>query len=151
LTHSIRLQPIGVLHNEFTDRIPDGWETALATIELEPRWAPALDGVEGFSHVIVLWWLDRMPRGRIELHTHPEGRQDLPLIGVLATRTPYRPNPIGLQVVELVSRNENTVAVRGIDALDGSPVLDIKPYLPRGDCVTEVRTPDWLKRLWEDM
>ena len=86
MTRTIRLQAIGTLHTEFTDHIPEGWETAQATIELDSRWAPALDGVEGFSHLVVLWWLHRMPRRGIELHTHPEGRRDLPLVGMKRRR-----------------------------------------------------------------
>jgi tRNA-Thr(GGU) m(6)t(6)A37 methyltransferase TsaA len=145
---SIRIAPIGVLHNSFEQQIPEGWETALAQVEIDQRWLPALDGVEGFSHLIILFWLHEIPRQGIDLTTHPQGRLDLPEVGIFATRTPYRPNPIGLQVVELVSREGSRLTIRGIDALDGSPVLDIKPYLRRGDAIAESRIPEWLKRLW---
>jgi tRNA-Thr(GGU) m(6)t(6)A37 methyltransferase TsaA len=146
---SIRVEPIGVLRTGHEEQIPDGWETALATIEVEEAWLPALEGIEEFSHLIVLFWLHRIPREGIELKTHPQGRQDLPLVGIFGTRTPYRPNPIGLQMVELVSREGSVLTIRGIDAYDGSPVLDIKPYLSRGDSLGETRIPDWLTTLWE--
>jgi len=146
---SVRVEPIGVLRTGFEERIPDGWETAVATIEVKEAWLPALEGIEEFSHLIILFWLHRIPREGIQLKTHPQGRQDLPAVGIFATRTPYRPNPIGLQMVELVSREGNVLTVRGIDAYDGSPVLDIKPYLSRGDCLGETRIPDWLMTLWE--
>ena len=71
-------------------------------------------------------------------------------MGIFATRTPWRPNPIGLQVVELVAREGNVLTVRGLDALNGSPVLDVKPYLPRGDAVAGARTPEWVGRLFEE-
>ena len=100
------------------------------------------------SHPHVAQALHGIPREGLDLKTHPQGRQDLPLVGIFATRTPYRPNPIGVQVVELVSRKGNVLTVRGIDACNDSPVLDIKPYLQRGDAVTRTRIPDWLKKLW---
>jgi tRNA-Thr(GGU) m(6)t(6)A37 methyltransferase TsaA len=144
----IKLKPIGVVQNEFREGIPEGWETALHRIVLEPQWTPALEGIEEFSHIYVLFWLHGI-HGEIQLHVHPENRADLPEVGILATRTPRRPNPIGLQVVELVSREENVLTVRGLDALNGSPVLDLKPYLPRGDAVAGARTPEWLRKLFE--
>jgi tRNA-Thr(GGU) m(6)t(6)A37 methyltransferase TsaA len=137
-----------MLKNDFGEAVPQGWESKEARIIVDERWLRALDGVEAFSHLIILFWLHRIPREGIELKTHPQGRQDLPLVGIFATRTPYRPNPIGMQVVELVSRDGSVLTVRGIDAYDGSPVLDIKPYLQRGDCVTETAIPAWLRTLW---
>ena len=145
---TIRLEPIGMLRNECGDRISKGWETKEAQIIINEKWLPALEGVEGFSHLIILFWLHRIPREGVKPKTHPQGRQDLPLVGIFATRTPYRHNPIGLQVVEFVSREANVLTIRGIDALDGSPILDIKPYLPRGDAIAETRLPAWLRKLW---
>ena len=146
----IKMEPIGTVRNDFLDAIPEGWERRLSRLEIAEKWAPALEGVEEFSHLIVLFHLDRNTGKPIALHVHPEGRQDLPSVGLFATRTPLRPNPIALQVVELVSRQESVLSVRGLDALNGSPVLDIKPYLPRGDCITQARIPDWLRTLWAE-
>jgi len=144
---SIELTPIGVIRNPFQDRIPKGWETVEARIIVNGEWAAALDGLEEFSHLIVLFWLNRIPRDNILLRLHPQGCADLPLVGLFATRTPTRPNPIGFQVVELLERSGNVLTVRHIDALDQSPVLDIKPYLPRGDSVRRAVTPEWVHRL----
>lgn len=146
----IVLQPIGTVDNQFVEKIPEGWESTLTRLLIDQRWLAALDGIEEFSHLIVLFWLDRIPQQGIELQIHPENRQDAPLIGLFATRTPYRPNRLGLQVVELVSRQENILTVRGLDALHGSPVVDIKPYLPRGDSVPAARIPAWLSKLWAE-
>jgi len=146
---TIELQPIGVVHNQFGASVPDGWETALHRIIVESRWTPALKGLDGFSHIYVLFWLHGI-EGDISQHVHPENREDLPAVGLFATRTPRRPNPIGLQVVELVSKRGNVLKVRGLDALDGSPVIDLKPYLPRGDSVVDARTPAWIRKLWAD-
>jgi len=83
----IRLEPVGMVKNEFVETVPDGWESTLSQIAVAEKWAPALDGLEGFSHLIILFWLNRIPRRRISLHIHPEARQDLPLVGLFATRT----------------------------------------------------------------
>lgn len=144
---TIELKPIGVVKSEFEERVPKGWETALASIIVRERWAPALDGVEEFSHLIILFWLNRIPHSAIHLHIHPQQSDDLPLVGLFATRTPARPNPIGVQVVELVARKGNVLTVRHLDALNKSPVLDIKPYLPRGDSVVEATVPAWVENL----
>lgn len=144
---TIEVSPIGVIKNPFHERIPKGWETVKARIVVNEEWAAALDGVEEFSHLIVLFWLDRISRDSILMRLHPQGCHELPLVGLFATRTPARPNPIGMQVVELLNRKGNVLTVRHIDALDGSPVLDIKPYLPRGDCVLDTVTPAWVQEL----
>ena len=72
----------------------------------------------------------------------------MPLVGALATRTPRRPNPIGVTTVELLGREGNVLTVLGLDAYDGTPVLDVKPYLARGDLIPEPVIPEWLQQLW---
>ena len=141
---NVRFEPIGVVKNRFAQKPPRGWEEVLSRVVVAERWAPALEGLEEFSHVIVLFWLDRVHKD-VSLRVRPRGRRDMAPVGLFATRTPVRPNPIGLRVVELVSREGNGLTVRGLDALDESPVLDIKPYLPRGDCVAQARIPQWMK------
>jgi tRNA-Thr(GGU) m(6)t(6)A37 methyltransferase TsaA len=142
--------PIGVIENDFAEKVPKGWEAALHQVIIDAQWADALEGVEGFSHLYILFWLHEIPGPRA-MRVHPEDRQDLPAVGLFATRTPWRPNPIGLQVVELISRQGTVLTVRGLDALNGTPVLDVKPYLPRGDAIAGARTPEWLDKLWETL
>jgi tRNA-Thr(GGU) m(6)t(6)A37 methyltransferase TsaA len=143
----VELTPIGRIEGPFAQAVPDGWETLIQRIIVDKQWTPALEGLEGFSHLIVLFWLDRI-EGALELKVHPENRQDLPAVGLFATRTPRRPNRIALQVVELLSRQDNVLTIRGLDALDNSPVLDLKPYLPRGDSIPGASTPQWVEALW---
>ena len=83
------------------------------------------------------------------LMVHPRGRNDLPLMGAFAARTNLRPNPIGLTLVQLLKVDDNILTVRGLDAFDGTPVLDIKPY-DSWDIVTEIKVPEWWNRLEED-
>ncbi len=107
----------------------------------------ALDGLEGFSHIIVLYWMHQITTTQLTLKIHPQGRQELPLVGLFATRSPYRPNPIGKTTVRLLERRGNLLRVEGLDATDGTPVIDIKPYLPEYDSVTNAKVPPWVINL----
>jgi len=105
----------------------------------------ALDGIDGFSHILIIFYLHKVgEERRSRLKVHPQGRKELPLTGVFATRSPVRPNPIGVTVVKLLERRENVLKVLGLDAYDGTPVLDVKPYLRRDDLLKEATIPDWL-------
>lgn len=125
-----------------------GWEEREAVVEVEPAWAEALHGIEGFSHIWLLWWLDRRDAPLESLRVHPEGRPEMPLVGIFATRSPHRPNPLAMTVVELLERQGRRLRVRGLDACQGTPILDIKPYLRRGDLIPGAAMPGWLEQLW---
>jgi len=122
-----------------------GW----AEIEVDPDWAEALDGIEGFSHIWVVWWLDRYETPPTSHRVHPEGRSEMPLVGLFATRSPRRPCPIAITAVRLLAHQGARLRVEGMDACAGTPIFDIKPYLRRGDLVPEATAPDWLERLWK--
>jgi tRNA (adenine37-N6)-methyltransferase len=124
-------QPIGYVRSPYkeTSAIPKGLgakHDAEGTIELLREFAAGLKDIEGFSHLFVLWEFDRADG--FDLIAHPPTDAKRPH-GVFSTRSPRRPNPIGLTVVELLGRNGAALHVRGVDMLDGTPVLDIKPYL----------------------
>lgn len=107
----------------------------------------ALDGIEDFSHLFVIFWMHEISKEeRRTMRVHPRGREDMPLLGVFATRTSYRPNPLGFTLVELLGVEGNVVTVRGLDAFDGTPVLDIKPF-DYWDMVENVRVPEWCMKL----
>jgi len=123
-------RPIGFVRSPYKDtsEVPKGLgaeHTAEGRIEILPEFQPGLMDLEGFSHLFVLWVFDRV-EGFELLATPPSDNRPH---GVFATRSPLRPNPIGLTVVELLARRETELVVRGIDMLDQTPVLDIKPYL----------------------
>ena len=123
-------QPIGHIKSPYheTRQIPKGpgaKHDAEGTLEILPQFAAGLADIEGFSHLFVLWVFDRS-EGFELLGTPPI--DDRPH-GVFATRSPRRPNPIGLTVVQLLGREDNVLRVRGLDMLDGTPILDLKPYL----------------------
>ena len=113
------------------------------------RYADALKGLDGFSHVWVLYWFDKndTPRKRSILQVHPRGNKKNPLTGVFACRAPVRPNLIALSLCKILSVKGGVVHIEKFDAFDSSPVIDLKPYAPGIDSPTKgVRLPDWLKR-----
>jgi tRNA-Thr(GGU) m(6)t(6)A37 methyltransferase TsaA len=124
------MEPIGFVRSSYTDtkQIPKGPGTkheAEGTLEISPEFEPGLQDVEGFSHLFVLWVFNRAEG--YELVGVPP-TDDRPH-GVFATRSPRRPNPIGLTVVEVLGRDGRNLRVKGIDMLDGTPILDLKPYM----------------------
>ena len=119
-------------------RVEDG------VIRIHRDWAPGLDGIEGFSHLIVIYWLDQSHEPELKLH--PKGDRRIPALGFLATRTPHRANPIGMTVVRLLKRRGSRLWIEGLDAWPGTPVLDIKPYT-RKDSIKKFRIPAWVKLL----
>ena len=138
----IAYKPIGVVRNRVNEPRVDGWERIRSDIILREELAEALDDLDGFSHVVVLFHLDRIPGGdkpqKVRLPGSPS-----PEVGLFATRSPLRPNAIGFAVVPLLHRRKNVLRVRGLDALNGTPVLDLKPYLPPYDAVPEAKLPHW--------
>jgi tRNA-Thr(GGU) m(6)t(6)A37 methyltransferase TsaA len=104
--------------------------------------------LEGFSHVYVFWWFDKndTPEKRAVLQVHPHGNPQNPLTGVFATRSPVRPNLIALTLCKVVSVKENVLEVEKIDAFPGTAVLDIKPFIPGYDSVTDAQIPEWVRK-----
>ncbi len=141
--------PIGHVKTEAVgDEVKD--KTRISQIILNDELVAALEGVDGFSHLFVLFSLNQISKKqRMTLKVHPRGRMDMPLLGVFATRTNLRPNPIGLTLVELLKVEGNTLTVRGLDAFDGTPVLDIKPF-DSWDNAEKARVPDWWIKLHEE-
>ncbi len=141
------VEPIGYVRNS-VQQVPRSevcdFEGTDSEIEILEELGPALDGIEDFSHIIVLYWMHRLQSLSGPLKVHPAGLRELPLVGLFATRSPRRPNPIGLTTVRLLSRQDNRLRVAHLDALDGSPVIDIKPYFPSDP--RDPRLPDWARR-----
>ncbi|MCL4430591.1 MAG: tRNA (N6-threonylcarbamoyladenosine(37)-N6)-methyltransferase TrmO [Chloroflexi bacterium] len=142
----IVLNPIGYVKTSAVgDEVKD--KALISQIVLRDELVEGLSGISGYSHLFVLFYLNQItPEQRKTLKVHPRGRQDMPLTGVFAARTMLRPNPIGLTLVELVKVDGNILTVRGLDAYDATPVLDIKPY-DFWDMAENVKVPDWWKKL----
>jgi tRNA-Thr(GGU) m(6)t(6)A37 methyltransferase TsaA len=146
---SIILQPIGYVKTSAVGNdVKD--QKLVSKIELRKDLAEALDGLSEFSHIFVLFYLHQVTdKEHLPLKVHPRGRMDLPLVGIYATRTNLRPNQIGVTVVELLKIEGTTLSVRGLDAFDGTPVLDVKPY-DNWDAKTTIQVPGWRKKLEEE-
>lgn len=149
---SFTLTPIGHVRGGRADAIDDDWGASRATIALDPdKFTPdAFAGLAAFSHAEVIFLFDKVPDDKIETGArHPRNRMDWPLVGIFAQRGKNRPNRLGLTTCRIVAVDGLTIEVEGLDAIDGTPVLDIKPvmveFLPRGD----VRQPDWSHELMQ--
>jgi len=145
---SIILKAIGIVRSDIKE--PSyAWQdldTITAEIEIDKGLSEALDGIEQFSHIIVLYWMHKIVTDNMPLKVHPRGRTDVPLQGLFAVRAPHRPNKIGKATVRLIKRRGNTLEVRGLDAIDGSPVIDIKPYIPGYDSKDDATVPYWITK-----
>jgi tRNA-Thr(GGU) m(6)t(6)A37 methyltransferase TsaA len=145
----ITLIPIGTVRSSRADLDDDGWDNVQSRIELTADFEPeALDGIEDFSHAEIVFHFDRVDESKVERRSrHPRGNPAWPRTGIFAQRGSGRPNRIGATIVRVVKREGRVLEVAGLDAADGSPVLDIKPvvrqFLPRG----EVSQPSWVDEL----
>lgn len=142
----VSYRPIGVVRNRVRSARTEGWQDVRSDIIFRDELAPALEAIEGFSHVIVLFDINQAPEAERRLTLAVGNEEQPPERGILATRSQLRPNAIGVSVVPVLHRRKAVLRVRGLDALDGSPVLDIKPYLPAYDAVPDARLPDWAVR-----
>jgi len=146
----IVLRPIGVVRGGRAEPVDDAWDSVEAAIELDPAQfgTDATASLGDFSHIEVVFHFNQVPDAEINSGArHPRGRKDWPLVGIFAQRGKGRPNRIGVTVCRLLAADGLTLNVRGLDAIDGTPVLDIKPvmtgFLPRGD----IREPPWAREL----
>lgn len=140
----ICMEPIGVVRSPVRDGRRDDWSGVRSVVELRAEHEAALAGLDGFSHALVITWLHLVSEEERGLGAvHPAGDPSLPRIGVLALRTHHRPNPVGVTVVRIEGVEGTRVRVCGLDAVDGTPVLDLKPYIAAYDSVPDARLPAW--------
>jgi len=139
------VKPIGIVRSKVKQKTkPDyDWQKVVSEIVIDSRLSEALEGLDGYSHVIVIYWLHQSGAKKMALKVHPKGNQELPLVGLFASRSPYRPNPVGQKMVRLLKRQGSILWVEGLDAIDNTPVIDIKPYIPGYDSAAEATVPKW--------
>ncbi len=145
----VSLPPIAVVRNTVFDPRPDGWENIRSDLIFRDDLLDALEGIDSYSHIIVVFACHRVPN-EAKTYTFPSGDVALPQQGILASRSQLRPNSIGVSVVQLLRRRKNIVRVLGLDAIDGTPIVDVKPYLPQYDSVPGATVPDWVSRAPQD-
>ena len=136
MSSSFILNPVGIVKKK----------TGSVRIEIFDEYSEGLLGLEGFSHITVLFWFGQndLPEKRKTLQVHPRGDKNNPLTGVFATHSPLRPNLIGLTRCKILSIERCRINIEDIDAFDGSPVIDIKCYIPGSDVQSDFRVPDWV-------
>ena len=142
---------IGTVRAPVSEKSLGNWASVDSEIHLGKHYADGLAGLAEFSHIIVVFLLDQVEGfdPATQSLRKPRGKEHMRAVGVFAQRTKYRPNPIGVSAVKLRGVSGNVVKVTGLDALDGTPVLDIKPYIPEFDRVAEPKTPEWVKDFME--
>ncbi len=143
--NKIILQPIGVVTNSVSDKEHHGWQKIISEISLKNQFMPALEGLEEFSHLIVLFWLHEVTaEERATKRAHPLRKAEIPELGIFAWHSSRRPNPVGMSVVKLIGIESGRVTVQGLDAINGTPVLDLKPYVECYYHVDNPREPGWV-------
>lgn len=141
----IKIKPLGKAKNNVLKPTLPGWKNIVTEIIIDKKYAKGLDGLKDYSHVIIVYWMDK--ETECHLKHHPQGRKDVPYIGIFACRCPQRPNRIAISTVKLLSIKGNKIKVKGLDILNGTPIIDIKPYTPQFDRVEKAQVPAWVRRL----
>lgn len=145
----IIMTPIGYVENNVQAKKDVSWGEDISRIVLEKEYYNGLSGLEDFSHAIIIYYLDKAEyKPEKHLQRRPQNREDMPLVGIFSQRGKDRPNKIGMTAVQIVEVCEKALVVKGLDAINGTAVLDIKPYYPVYD-KKEATVPDWVNRLME--
>ena len=143
-------RPIGVVRAPVTEPVDEGWGSVVSEVHVNEEYAAGLEGLQDFSHAVIVFYMhlaDFEPPKHLQ--RRPQGRDDMPCVGIFAQRARHRPNPIGITAVEILDVEGNVLKVRGLDAIDGTPVLDVRPYFPHYDRVDAASVPDWADRLMQ--
>ncbi|XRD24204.1 tRNA (N6-threonylcarbamoyladenosine(37)-N6)-methyltransferase TrmO [Lysinibacillus fusiformis] len=149
------IQPVATVSNSRKTIKDDLWGEIISTIELsENLHEESLKGIEDFSHIEIIFYFDQVSDDQIQYEArHPRNNQNYPKVGIFAQRGKNRPNKIGITMVELVEVKQRTLIVRGLDAIDGTPIIDMKPvmkeFLPKGVIKQPVWSTDLMKAYWE--
>ena len=142
------VEPIGTVKSPVTEGVDENWGSVISEIHITQNFTSGLTGIDQFSHIIVIFYMDKSTfDSEADLVRRPQGRLDMPEVGIFSQRAKHRPNPIGITTVELIKYDGNVLTVKALDATDGTPVLDIKPYFPVFDRVNEPKVPEWVQRL----
>lgn len=161
------IRPIGYIKNQFEDvnfevianEDPEQRKVRLkahqeklrentSIVTVMPEYGALLDGIDAFSHIVILFWPHRLPEEKRRTEkVHPRGWKDIPMQGIFATRSPARPNPVLFSTVSLVKQEGRQLHVKGLDAMDKSPVIDIKPVIKPSDVKGTFRVPSWIDRI----
>ncbi|MFX1480194.1 MAG: tRNA (N6-threonylcarbamoyladenosine(37)-N6)-methyltransferase TrmO [Promethearchaeota archaeon] len=137
---------------DFDVAVSQGSDLKKSEIIINKEYVDCLDGIEDFSHLVILFWTHKVPNNARQIKkVHPAGLKQMPIKGIFATRSPVRPNPICKTTVKLIERKGATLVVEGLDAIDNTPVVDIKPHLPFYDSPLNVKLAEWMYQLMQKL
>jgi len=141
----INLKSIGIAKNQEKKHFGN-WSNVITKIVINEEYKDALDGLKDYSHLIVIYWMHEVKK--CDIKHIPQGKiNEVPEVGIFACRCAERPNPIGISTAKIVSIDNNVITVKGLDIIDNTPILDIKPYTPQYDVAKDVKVPDWTNKL----
>lgn len=147
----ITLTPIATVKNSRSEPVDDHWETIIADIELADHIpTEAFDSVSDFSHLEIIYYFDKVKNEKVIFSGHPRGNPNYPSVGIFGKRKKDRPNRIGLTTVELLEHKGRTIKVKFLDAINGTPVLDIKPVFKEFQPKTKIQQPAWVADLMKE-
>lgn len=148
MNQTIILKPIGRAISPVTETVDENWGGVVSKVVLLPEYAGGLDGLDGFSHALVVTYLDKTKFEQARhLRRRPRDLDTMPIVGIFSQRAKDRPNPIGITAVRIIRVGDDFLEVQGLDAVNGTPVLDIKPYYPAYDRINNCQTPGWVDEL----
>ena len=151
MNQTINLNPIGHIVSPAEETVDEKWGCVFSRVILLPEYAGGLDGLDGFSHAIIVTYLNKAKYEPAKhLKRRPRGLESMPLVGIFSQRSKDRPNPIGVTTVKVVRVETDHLEVQGLDVINGTPVLDIKPYYPQCDKIENPQTPEWVAELMQD-
>lgn len=142
---TIKIKPLGKAKNRVSKPMLPGWKDIETEIVIDKKYAKGLDGIEDYSHIVVVYWMNK--EKECHLKHHPQGRADVPFVGIFSCRCPQRPNRIAISTVRLLRRFKNRLKVKGLDIVNDTPILDIKPYALQYDKINKVKIPRWVDKL----
>lgn len=141
----ITLKSIGLAKNQEKKHFGN-WSNVITKLVINEEYKEALGGLKDYSHLIVIYWMHEVKN--CDIKHIPQGKvNEVPEVGIFACRCAERPNPIGISTAKIISIDNNIVTVKGLDIIDNTPILDIKPYTPQYDVAKDVKVPDWTNKL----
>jgi tRNA (adenine37-N6)-methyltransferase len=146
--NKIIIEPVGFVSSPVSERTDENWGEVKSKIILEPEFAGALLGLEGFSHAIIVTYLHEANYEKEKhLQRRPRNLKTMPMLGIFSQRAKNRPNPIGITAVQILKVGNDYIEIKGLDAIDKTPILDIKPYYPHYDKIEDSKVPEWVNIL----
>ncbi|MCP4709859.1 MAG: tRNA (N6-threonylcarbamoyladenosine(37)-N6)-methyltransferase TrmO [Planctomycetes bacterium] len=147
----MNLQPIGFVKSPVIETVDTNWGRVDSEIHVNECYAAGLQGLDQFSHAVIIFYMQKSEfKPDTDLIRHPRNRSDLSKAGIFCQRAKSRPNPIGITAVKIVAVQSSILQVKGLDAIDGTPVLDIKPYVPAFDRIDNATIPVWIEEIMRD-